>query len=567
MARLVPIRQPSHEIRLAQEALEGGQLERARAGFESALAREESAEAFEGLAAAAWLLADSNAMLPALEAAYRLYSAAGEPRGAARVATRLGVQHLAARGEPAVSSGWLQRAKRHLEGIGDVPERAWLAVWEAHLALLFRDDAEDARRLIGEARSIASRLGLGDVELLSLGLEGVELVSRCDVSEGMRRLDEVTAAAVGGDLADVDAAGNASCYMLTACERVRDFDRAAQWFEKVRAFIDRARHMPGMTFCRDHWVGILIWRGAWKEAETETLAMLREAETFAPRFASVGHARLATLRYRQGRWEEAEELLSRVERTAAVASLGRAAIALDGGEASAAIEHAERYLRHLAPDDRLDRAPALEILARAHALRGSIEEARAAVTLLREIAESVGTEGLRASASAAEGAVALRRGDPAAARRSLEDATDHYERSGGGAFENARVRLDLAAALRAEGREPEARRQAERALARAMELGAAREADGARSFLESAERFKAGAADAPEDRLAAAVPSLSPREVEVLRLIAAGLSNAAIAEKLFLSEHTVKRHVANILGKLDLPSRSAAAAHAARLDA
>ena len=57
---------------------------------------------------------------------------------------------------------------------------------------------------------------------------------------------------------------------------------------------------------------------------------------------------------------------------------------------------------------------------------------------------------------------------------------------------------------------------------------------------------------------------LSRRETEVLRLVAAGLSNREIASSLVLSEHTVHRHVANILGKLTQSSRAAAAAHATR---
>lgn len=59
---------------------------------------------------------------------------------------------------------------------------------------------------------------------------------------------------------------------------------------------------------------------------------------------------------------------------------------------------------------------------------------------------------------------------------------------------------------------------------------------------------------------AASLNTLSAREREVLTLVADGLSNAAIAERLHLSDHTVKRHVANILLKLDLPTRAAAAA-------
>ena len=68
--------------------------------------------------------------------------------------------------------------------------------------------------------------------------------------------------------------------------------------------------------------------------------------------------------------------------------------------------------------------------------------------------------------------------------------------------------------------------------------------------------------DAPR---AAADTELSARELEVLRLVAEGLSDAEIAERLVLSRHTVHRHVANIRTKLRLPSRAAAVAHAARI--
>jgi DNA-binding CsgD family transcriptional regulator len=66
------------------------------------------------------------------------------------------------------------------------------------------------------------------------------------------------------------------------------------------------------------------------------------------------------------------------------------------------------------------------------------------------------------------------------------------------------------------------------------------------------------------ETVAPSLDLLSPREREVLGLVAEGLSNAAIAKRIFLSEHTVKRHVANILVKLDLPTRAAAAALAGR---
>jgi len=139
-----------------------------------------------------------------------------------------------------------------------------------------------------------------------------------------------------------------------------------------------------------------------------------------------------------------------------------------------------------------------------------------------------------------------------------QDAIDAFEKSGGGAFEEARTRLDLAAVLLRSGRVKDAQREARAALKAAEELGASREAAAARQLL--GRRFDRTGEEAK------CLPGLSARETEVLRLIARGLSNSEIAGKLFLSEHTVKRHVANILAKLDLPSRAAAAAHAARLE-
>jgi predicted ATPase/DNA-binding CsgD family transcriptional regulator len=61
-----------------------------------------------------------------------------------------------------------------------------------------------------------------------------------------------------------------------------------------------------------------------------------------------------------------------------------------------------------------------------------------------------------------------------------------------------------------------------------------------------------------------AVTALTPRELDVLKLVAQGLSNPDIARRLFLSEHTVHRHLANILRKLSLSSRAAAAAWGTR---
>ncbi len=550
---------PDAAIESGRAALARGALEEAEASFRAALGRADSAEAYEGLAVASWHQGDADVALKALESAYELYHSRGDRASAARVATTLGLNAELLYGRTAVASGWIQRARRNLEGLAATPEHAWLAVWEAHLALLVHNDFDTAARKIEEARAVAAALRLHDVELLSLGLEGVALVSRCRIEEGMRRLDEVTAAAVGGEISPEEAAGNATCYLLTACERVQDFDRAIQWFEKVRERYERVRYIPASMFCRDHLVGVLLWRGEWAEAEREIQAMIRESARTAPRFAETGYLRLALLRHRQGRAAEAAEALERAEPHVG-ASLARAAMALEAGDAEGAAAAVRRFFRRIATEERLDRAPGLEILARAEALRGRGAEADAALEELREIVAAVPTEALRAGLRAAEGVVALESGRPEEALAAFEDAVDLYERSRG-RWDSVRARLDLARTLAALSRRDGAEREARTALAAAEKLGAAREASRAAAMLAS---WSGKALAGRGEDGSAAISGLSAREIEVLRLVSSGLSNAAVAEELCLSGHTVKRHVANILRKLDLPSRAAAAAFFAR---
>jgi DNA-binding NarL/FixJ family response regulator len=194
--------------------------------------------------------------------------------------------------------------------------------------------------------------------------------------------------------------------------------------------------------------------------------------------------------------------------------------------------------------------PALELLIHALAGRGALSEAAAVLSELRAVARLVGTAPLRAAADMAEGVVAAGAGDHDRACRLLEDALDTFETCGA-PFESAVARLELATSLAAAGRGDAALREARSSLEVLTALGAEGMARRARRLADGPNRGHP-------------VTKVTRRERDVLHRIVEGLTNREIAERLFISEHTVHRHVANILRKLDVSSRTAAAAHAVR---
>jgi LuxR family transcriptional regulator, maltose regulon positive regulatory protein len=535
------MRPPGSRIDAGWAHLRAGRWAEARDCFRDA---GDSAEALEGLAWTAWWLDDEPTVFAAREAAYRAYRDARDTAGAARMATWLGIDELDFHGAAAVTAGWLRRARRLLEPLEPGPDHGWLAFHEGYLAHAGGDSATACERAAAAAE-LGRTLGVADLEMLGLALRGAALVSCAEIEEGMRDLDEAAAVALEGDAAIPISSAWTCCFVVTACTAVLDFERAAAWCDRIAEFADRYGSRYMLAFCRAEYGAVHLWRGRWAEAEATLSAAHEDYARSRPAWSGGPLAALAELRRRQGRTADAEALLARAGAASPV-QLCRARLTLDRGHAVRAAELLDRLLRKLPRDRRLARAPALELLVSARTACGDLDAAAAALAELRAVERSVDTAPLRACADRAEGILAAGHGDHERARTLLEDAVDGFE-TAGAPYEAASTRLELVASLLALGRGDAAADEARAARDALVALGAVSDAARAERLL----------GDGP-------LPELTAREREVLRLLAEGLTNRGIAERLVLSEHTVHRHVTNMLRKLGLPSRTAAAAVAVR---
>jgi len=524
----------------------------ARELYEQSLVAEETPEALEGLAVASWWQDDVDKAIEARERAYVLRRQGDQTVEAARVAGFLAWDYGAFRGATAVANGWLLRARRLLEELPASAEQAWLPLIEASFHL--DTDAEAVLRLSTEAAEQARDHGALDIEMTARTLQGLALVSLGRVQEGTRLLDEGVAAATAGELHDPIAIGSCCCNMIIACERARDFDRAGQWCDRLAAFCERTGQRPLLALCRAHHGTVLTMRGEWQQAEEELAWAAGELSTLRPPLAGYARARFAELRRRQGRHREARGLLAEAG-AHVLAPLIRAAVALDEDDPPAALGYAEKYLRSIRGAQPIESAAALELLVPIRIALGELDRAREAHAQLAEIAEAVATDLVRAGERCAAGSIALAEQDPDTARRAFEDAIDLYARSAA-PFDAAQAQLALARVLAAQGRTDAATEQARDARGTFERLGA-------RRFATQADKLLAGLG---RRSTAAGRGGLTRRELEVLSLVAEGLSNPQIAERLTVSEHTVHRHLANVYSKLRVPSRAAAVALAAERD-
>ena len=537
--------QPVATVQAGLEALSQGNWEEARSAFEHSLRADESPDVMFGLAVALWWLGETREPVRCLEQAYAAFRRRSDAAQAANAALELCFLYHENLGNHAAAAGWVARAARLVDEFDLEPLRGRVLLIKACCC----SDPDQSEAWARQALRLAVEAEDHDLELCALSEIGAALVAKGMIDEGMPLVDEALAGALAGE-GQIDTVVVTACRMMESCDRCSDFQRAVQWVRAMDRFIERYGCPYLNATCRAHYGSVLLATGDWQNAEKELLTAVELSGDAMPALRGEAVAGLAELRLSQGRVEEAERLLSGFEDHEAVVPV-RAMIHLLRGRFALAVATLRRRLGAIGGEGRLEGAVLLELLGEAEIGQGQAEVAAERGRKLGELGDALSCGVMRARGERLRGRALA---SSAEARQHLDAAVSAFVRIEM-PFEAARTRVQLARAVREH--DPEvAEAEARAALAAFEDLGARRDAHAAASLLrEIGGRMSKQADDAS---------GLSLRETEVLRLIAHGMSNKEIADRLALSKHTVHRHVSSILTKLNLPSRTAAAAFAVR---
>ena len=530
-------------------ALESGRFDAARQAFEAALEAEETPDARDGLGRALWFLGSIEEGIDARQRAFEGFAQSRRCEEAARTAVWVSHQYALA-GRTSAARGWLARADRALEGAGRCAGHGWVAVERARHAATIEDSAAHAR----DAMAIARESGAGDLEVFALSVLGRAEVDAGRRKEGLELLEEALAAASSGRVRDLHTLGEAYCNLIMACATAGDWERATEWCGMVDEFARTHELNPLIGACRTVHADVLLSTGRWSEAERSLETALATHARSIPAMGAPAVGALAELRVRQGRLPEAEQLLAgREEHPAALRALAHLRMAEGRPQVAAAL--LERGLAG-AEDDAMRSTQLLAPLVDAHLANRDTASAEAAAARLDEIAARSGIPLVIARADLAAARIARAAGQTDEAAERARRALAAFSALGM-PLDTGEARVELARAL--SGGAPElARDEARTAFDSFRELGASRAMDGAAAVLRD---LGTGTAARPRE-----YGELTAREQEVLGLVALGMSNARIAQTLFISEKTAGHHVSRILSKLGVQNRAEAAAHAARTE-
>jgi DNA-binding CsgD family transcriptional regulator len=528
------------EAREAYERREWLDAYQALSGLDSADLR---ADDFTALATTAYLLGRHNDCVQALQRAFQANVDAGDPPAAARSALWLALV-LTMRGERAVGGGWAARATRILDDLpDDVVERGYAAA-HAALSCVVSGDFPAAFEHAAVVVEYGRRYKEPDLLAHGLNMTGRLMTHAGQVQEGLRLMDESLIGVVAGDVSPI-VSGIVYCTTVEGCALVHDFGRMVEWTRALSSWCDAQPGLVAFTGqCAVHRGQMMRLRGAFDDA-------VEELERAAERYALSGGGPAVGLAHEErgdvlrllGDLRGAERAYEQALRYGNRAQPGQALLCSARGDVGGAVGMIQSVLDEVG--DPVERTRLLPAAVQIHLAAGDVAAASSLVSELGEIAAAFGSPGVLATHAYAAGTVALAADDPGQAAAAIRPAIDTWTELDA-PYEIARCRVILGEAHRRLGDD----RSATAELAAARDLFAEIGAEPA----EQDARRRLGEDESPG--------GLTGREIEVLRLVAAGKTNAEVAAELVIAEKTVARHLSNIFTKLGVGSRTAAAAFA-----
>ena len=503
----------------------------------------------ERQAEAAYLVGRAAESMELWAAAHHQCVRSGDIPRAARCAFWLSFSLLNG-GEFAQGGGWVDRAQRLLQDAGlDCVEVGYL-IYCVALRSVFEGDAAAAREGFGEAGAIGARFN--DPQLVTLARigEGRCLIYLGEIAKGVALLDEAMVAVGAREISPI-ATGDAFCTVIDGCHELSDVRRAYEW---TTAFSRWCESQPQLILyrgiCFVHRAEIMQLRGEWSEAMAELdRALLRLADPVNPRELGAAFYLRGELYRLRGEMDQSAEAYREANELGREPQPGLALLRLAQGRVEAAMAAIGRVLQEAS--DPITRSRILAPYVEIALASGEVQAAGAAAEELSGIAGDLGTPFLLAEADHASGTVLLAEEEPQRALVSLRRAWTRW-RDLEASYQAAQLRVHIAMACRALGDEDGAQMELDAALLVFEGLGSS---PAVSRVVKLSRVGKPGEAE-----------GLTVRELEVLSLVAAGMSNRAIATRLVISEKTVASHIAHIFTKLDLTSRAAATAYAYKHD-